>query len=717
MYDIKYHIAMQPADYAGEVGTSLDVSSLLPFMEAAYRLRKYNMEKANKEIAEAKDEEFVWKFRIPDITPVFKEVHEGIFKKVDDPNVYTCDDDHQNLVEQYISEGTIELYTTEEDPLRVPLKRYAIEEGRFMAYESKNRVRDGETVWEEFGYPITDNFHIVIDEDVEFDDGVEKIHKWKGKIVIKDSSQIYPFDVDGRLFANSQDMSKLLIGIAGTQVSFDNNKLKEIRNAAISTSEILLRKVSQVFGWHSKKVYQTQSSMIVRGVVKKMEDGNVDLSHIGHAKNLDIVAIKDEEFKAVGKHILNDLMNMHERYPIDCLLGFTFLAPISSQLTESEDWSGGKIGMWMVGGSGCGKTYTSLLFQNFFGNFKGSKSVLSWTATPYSIQDTGYHYKDAIYMVDDFKVGHFSPGSMNSVVTVLQNYADGTARTRLAPDSSIREGKPIRGSILITGEDLLEGMSSVMARFHVVEMDKDFMNREAGKRSYKYMKFYNGFMGRYIAWLMKDPRYVKKIVNRIEEWKDRFIGDRTSSNIDRVAQSFAYNLVGFEMFCKFLEDSGFVSPKKRTEMVKIHKNNLFFKIDKHVMDVKEATVSEVFLSTLADLINSGAVKIYDVGPEKPVGHGIKDEYIGFDDFDDYIYFFGTSVWNAVNKAAGSGKGLMHSKSGLISELVKRDIMVPGNSGNTYPKLLYGKTQSTWRILKSALGYNVVGVTDEEIENW
>ena len=135
------------------------------------------------------------------------------------------------------------------------------------------------------------------------------------------------------------------------------------------------------------------------------------------------------------------------------------------------------------------------------------------------------------------------------------------------------------------------------------------------------------------------------------------------------------------------------------------------------MDVKEATVSEVFLSTLADLINSGAVKIYDVGPEKPVGHGIKDEYIGFDDFDDYIYFFGTSVWNAVNKAAGSGKGLMHSKSGLISELVKRDIMVPGNSGNTYPKLLYGKTQSTWRILKSALGYNVVGVTDEEIENW
>ena len=54
-------------------------------------------------------------------------------------------------------------------------------------------------------------------------------------------------------------------------------------------------------------------------------------------------------------------------------------------------------------------------------------------------------------------------------------------------------------------------------------------------------------------------------------------------------------------------------------------------------------------------------------------------------------------------------------------------MVPGTQGNTFGKPLYGKTQVTWRILKSALGYgredmaSVVydeGVEDaEDIEDW
>jgi hypothetical protein len=678
------------------------------------------------------EEEFVWKFRIPDISPVFNEVNSGIFKKVEEPNIYTCDDEHHQLVEKYISENHIYLYTVdEEDPLRTPSKRYEIEEGRFMVYDHKTQIRNGESVWEEYGYPITDNFHIKIDEDIGFDDGIEKIRKWRGSIIVKGRNQEHPFDVDGRLFANPQDMSKLLIGIAGTQVSFDNSKLKDIRNAAIATSEIVVREVSQVFGWHSSKVYHTQSSLIMNGGVVKMDEGSVDLSNIGHAKNLDMVAISDKKFKDVGNHILNDLMNMHGRYSIDCLFGFTFLAPISFQLMRSDDWSGGRIGMWIIGGSGCGKTYTSLLFQNFFGDFKGSKSVLSWTATPYSIQETGYYYKDAIYMVDDFKISHFSQNSMNSVVTVLQNYADGTSRTRLAPDSTIREGKPIQGSLLITGEDIIEDVGSIVARYHVVEMDKDNINREAGKAAYKYRKFYNGFMGRYIAWLTKDPNYIKKIVSRIEATKDKFVGERMSANIDRVAQSFAYNLVGFEMFCRFLEENDFISVKKRTEMVKIHKNNLFLEIERNVMDVKDATVSEIFINTLADLLNSGAAKIHTVTKDVDSLQDFREKFVGFDDGDpEYLYFFGTPVLNAVTEAVriSTGRGLQNSKMNLTGELVKKSVMMPGSKGNTYPKELYGKTQITWRILKSALGYSDVdvlaqyaeagdGVDGDELEKW
>jgi hypothetical protein len=228
---------------------------------------------------------------------------------------------------------------------------------------------------------------------------------------------------------------------------------------------------------------------------------------------------------------------------------------------------------------------------------------------------------------------------------------------------------------------------------------------------------------------LKDPKYVKKIVGRIEEWKGKFIGNRISANIHRIAQSFAYNLVGFETFCRFMEESGFISVEKRVKMVKIHKNNLFVKIDKNVMDVKDATVSEVFINTLMDLINSGAVHIHHVGKDSFNPYDVRDECIGFDDDKDesdkkYVYFFGTSVWNAVNKAAGSGRGLMNSKKNLISELVKRGIMMPGTQGNTFNKELYGKTQATWKILKSALGYEKDDLLDafaegieDDMEDW
>lgn len=660
-----------------------------------------------------------WRFHIKDLSPVFKEVRDGIFKKIADPDVYTCDDEYNNLAGQYISDGAFRLCVVDEEPLIAPPKRYTIEDGRFMVYESRTKSENGELISKEFGRPITDSFYMVIDTDVEFDDGLEKIHKYRGRIIVDNGANEFKFDVDSRLFATPQDMAKILSNIGGAKVVFDNNNLKDIRIAMQRTSKYESRKVSQVFGWQNKNVYQSQSAMIFRGVVNG-GDSNVDLSDIGIAKNLDIIAISDKEFKIVGDHICKDLMHVHERYPIDCLFGFTFLAPIASQIVGSNDWNGGRIGMWLVGGSGCGKTYAALLFQNFFGNFGGDKATFSWLGTPYSIQEGGYFFKDALFMVDDFKIAHFSQSSFDSVVMILQNYADSTSRTRLGADMNLKEGKPIRGSLLITGEDVLDDVGSVMARYHIVEMDDAYKNREAGRKTKEYKKFYSGFMGRYIAWLITDPKHVSRIVNRIEKIKDEFIGDRSGANIDRVAQSFAYNLVGFETFCRFLVKNDFISNEKMKKMVKTHKNNLFLHIDKNVRDVREATVSEIFMSTLRDLINSGAVKIHDVENERPPQYGGKNEYIGFDDLDGYIYFFGTNVWNAVNDASGR---LMNSKSNLIGELVKRGIMLPHMTrdgeidANVYRKNLYGKTQVTWRILKSALGYDEEEVTEEDIEGW
>lgn len=675
---------------------------------------------------------FEWKFRIIDRSPVFKYINNGSFKKIGNPNdnVYVCDSEHPDyessraLAEMYINERPeiCQIYIPEKDSTQTPSSRYVIEEGRFIVYKSKSQIRDGEMVWVEYGLPITENFYMVIDEDIEFDDGSEKIHKYIGRIIV-DESKEFKFDVDSRSFATPQEMAKVLSNIGGSDVIFDNNNLKDVRIAMQWTSKdkVEKRKVSQIFGWKGTKIYRSQSSVILADGVKKVSS-EVDLSDIPRACNLDILPITNKDFNNVGNHIVKDLMRVHARYPIDCLFGFTFLAPIASQIVTAKKWSGGRIGMWLVGSSQCGKSHTAILFQNFFGDFAGEGTTFAWGGTPLSVQDGGYYFKDAVFMVDDFKIAEFGRHEMPNLIKVLQNYAEGTSRTRYSMNLGRAEGgKPIRGSLLITGEDILDDVASIMTRYHVVRMNDAGMNESAFNKTKDYVEFYSGFMGRYIAWILKDPKSVEHIVDRIEKVKSEFMAQYDGVNVNRIAQSFAYNLVGFDMFCRFLEKNRFISMEKHIEMVKTHKNNLFSEINPHVESAKDATIGSVFIRTLQDLINSGAVKIHDVANERSIAYG-RDEYVGFDDLDEFIYFFGEPVWNAVKKAASSDGHLMNSKTNLLNELVHDGILIQhvtkdGEVLNTYSKKLYGKSVRTWRILKSKLGWDEEVVTEEDMEGW
>lgn len=161
--------------------------------------------------------------------------------------------------------------------------------------------------------------------------------------------------------------------------------------------------------------------------------------------------------------------------------------------------------------------------------------------------------------------------------------------------------------------------------------------------------------------------------------------------------------------------------EKQIEMVKIHKNNLFSKIDAHVSDVKEATVSEIFLNIMSDLINSGEVGIEKIDRDNKFVPNQKS--VGFDIDDQFIYFYPVVTWNVANAAAGSNRGLMNSRPNLMGELIKRGLMVPGKNQAADVKNLNGRNVRVWKILKEAVGYSVldeledVKVTDEDMEDW
>ena len=596
---------------------------------------------------------------------------------------YDPDDEHINaVVEGWKAEKLVKPYIEDHGPIREARKYYIVADGRFVMQELKIPPPDSGKVWDVVNINLTDNFFCVIDENVTINDGIERVNKWRGRIIVDGGSpfeKTYKFDEISSNFVNPSDFGKVLLDSGGAEVVFENQKLQMIRVAMQKTSQPISRNISQNFGMDGKGTYRSQSSVITKSGIVDCGIDKVDLTGRGLASNLDIGKISDGDFKKVGKHIINELFYLHSRYVIDSLLGLTFLAPFTSQMLEAKGGSNDRIGLWLTGVTGCGKSYTSLLFQNFFGDFSGEKSVESWSSTANSLQNVGYYYRDAIYMIDDYKNALFTESTKRGILMILQNYTDGRSRSRLTVDIQERRGKPIRGSLLITGEDMPQEYASTMGRYHIVQMDREGMNEKNLNKAYEMMNKYSGFMGRYIMWALSKPDFVDKVVSMISVYAKKFKGDTDAINIERVAQSFAYNLVGFEMFCRFLRENRFIPEKKMEEMIKTHENNLKFYIESHTTIVQESTLSEVFLSTIADLIASRSVRIHRKGFDPDPGEDKSSVvYVGFDLGDEFVYLYPAIAWKAANDALGGKLMMSHSRPALLDELVKSGAMKMGD---------------------------------------
>ena len=130
---------------------------------------------------------------------------------------------------------------------------------------------------------------------------------------------------------------------------------------------------------------------------------------------------------------------------------------------------------FLRGGTGKGKSFLLLNMQNFFGNFT---EPVSWTSTPNSIQRLGYFFKDCMYLVDDYKQDNITKVGEKAARALMQNYADMTGRSRLRSDATMQKTYHIRGGLMISGEDLVSGEASNLARMVIVEYESDKVDLE-----------------------------------------------------------------------------------------------------------------------------------------------------------------------------------------------------------------------------------------------
>lgn len=551
------------------------------------------------------------------------------------------------------------------------------------------------------------NFIIDIQKEIEVFDGYEKKRVFQGQI--KGHGYTREFTLEAKAFFNNNKLQEAVGDQAGTRAQFKPENIKHIRLASQQLSEVVQKTVLMQFGWNNDDTFLAPTVKITKEGVIENKEITVDLSGAENAKYLDLQILDDSKFKEVCRHILNDLLSIQDAEITYPLIGHTFTAPIMLFLNDTTRYA-----LWVKGITGSGKSFCARLFQCFYGPFLDDSSITSWTSTTNFIQMVGFYFKDAVFLVDDFKKGNIRDKS--DFTQKLQCYADGTGRGRLNADSTTKQTRPIRGLMIATGEDIPEHEASVLARTLILECKNSKKDISKGAECLKYREYYNGVMGRFIHWFLKKD--IKNIVDAQARTNTQsfYEGIEGEQNDIRIARNLALNFTGFALFCDFMQSVGIIRDKEKSEMLDKSFSILLTVRNRQIQTVKNEQGSNIFLNTLTDLIGTGRVSIHNphmtrwVGQnQEPVEPGDLRNMVGFEkgkgSSEPYVYINPTTAYSEVQKIISqSGGGLSFSKEAIGKQLFDDGFLHSVEEGRTTKQVKYKNLNyRVWIFKKKDLG--------------
>ena len=183
---------------------------------------------------------------------------------------------------------------------------------------------------------------------------------------------------------------------------------------------------------------------------------------------------------------------------------------------------------------------------------RANEGCISWTSTGNYIQQEGFFFRDLPYLVDDYKregVRH------NDVVRVVQNYSDGTGRSRLRADATANTTRPILGMLVSTGEDFPEANASGRARAIIIPVHQRPKDFAIGRLCEQSQTYYRGFMASFLQSVICDRLWEKDIPDRVDNWKQSYYAAITGCTNDaRIAANHACLAAAFQFLAEYLKD-------------------------------------------------------------------------------------------------------------------------------------------------------------------
>jgi hypothetical protein len=419
----------------------------------------------------------------------------------------------------------------------------------------------------------------------------------------------HAFELSAADFTDHRKLKAALVDSVGAGAQFPG-PLAEVERAISATSDPRRRVVTTAHGWDEAGVrYLTTNGHVDREGFHAHADGTdarLDLGVEPFARGLGLRDPLGVDLPGLRRHVAEDLLALQHPRVMLALLGQAALAVLERFAGDTQ-----RASLWLVGPSGVGKSLAAKLVANFFGDFAlvGDQGFVSWVSTPNHIEKTGHFFKDALYLVDDYKPELILG---QGPVRVLQAYADGAGRGRLRRDASAAPTYTIRGLLVVTGEDLYEQAPSALARTIVVEAPFHEKDAARARRCRDRRREYPALMADFIAWTLRTG-VAASFADRVERFRGDYLeGVDDQANGMRVAGNLARLAAATEAFAEYLDQDG-AWPGRAAALETFFRRELVAVRDRVLAGVAQQRASSVFLEQLGSLIATGEVSL--------LGHG------------------------------------------------------------------------------------------------
>ena len=344
------------------------------------------------------------------------------------------------------------------------------------------------------------------------------------------------------------------------------------------------------------------------------------------------------------------------------LLGTIYLAPLREFMSQTDIVPA--FALFLYGESGTHKSTAAALALSHFGNFHAKNPPTSFADTGNNIRQKAFLVKDMPILVDDFHPT-LSVQEKRAMAATAQSlsraFGDSADRGRLNADSTIKAKTPPRSVAIITGEDLPAIGASGLARFFILDIDKEDI--PVGKTLTEMQELARkGYLQRamrgYILWLLKQTDGMPSRLHDLFLQYREDIHKDSAGQHDRAPETVACILIGYAMMLNYFRDLGLFDTKTAGKMLAHAREKLMDTSKKQARDMESEKPTRIFLDSLEELLASKQVALKDL-TEQPrtddKGNVIpakdpppNERMIGYMDAD-YYYLLPGVAFGAVQK--------------------------------------------------------------------